>query len=362
MEPLGPSSKQHTVVVHNPLLQELLIRLQPEPGVRAPSPLVRTCFLLMMCLSTAVFAPAQVLSTSGTRGRGDTTSTSVGTHGGSSGEPGRTIVYEPFFAPSSCDIAPHGTNMGAAEARAALLDKRGPLLAPIFNMSGFSIMGFSKGNWPVVIDYALEQDSLLIVVIAPEGFEPILYRIDGKKGHWQIRFQIPAALGDRPVVAQYLIRSLEATGGQSGLAHMHFHGIAAGPKAVGSVGIDNVMVGPANIHPALHESAHYSFHSISDFKSSEVAFVRVAVSNGQIIAARVNEKSTGSVSRGSQKSGDWDGKSNLSENSMSGYPPEVQEWLRDPKGEHLVQVRAWWGEKDGGDWVTAISESSVVIQ
>jgi hypothetical protein len=254
-----------------------------------------------------------------------------------------------------------GSSGGASEARAALLDKNGPQLPLVFNMSAFSVMAFAKGTWPVVFDYLLEQDSLLVIVIAAEGFAPVVYRLNGKKGHWQSRLTIPEGLGDRPLVAQYVIRSLDDGAGQTGPSHFHIHGIAAGPKAVGSIGIDHVTFTPATIRPALGEKAHYMFHSISDFTKVEVEFVRLAVSNGQIIAARVGKKSMGSISRNDQKGGDWDGKGDGGGKEAKSLSPGLQQWLRAPQGEHLVQVRAWYGAKDG-DWATALSEEFVTVE
>ena len=102
------------------------------------------------------------------------------------------IVVRPYGIP-----VPSGDNGqcltgGSSEARAQLLDKSGPQLPFVFSMSAFSVMGFAKGDWPVVLDFLLEQDSLLLVIIAPEGMEPVVYRLDGKKGHWQTRLIIPA--------------------------------------------------------------------------------------------------------------------------------------------------------------------------
>lgn len=278
-------------------------------------------------------------------------------------EPTQTIIYRPFYLPSACDLGPGLPASGASEARATLLDRRGPQLPPVFNMSAFSAMGFSKGNWPVVVDYFLEQDSLLIFVVAPEGSEPIIYRVDGKKGHWQGRLTLPQDLGDQPRVAHYVIRSLEENVGLVRSSHVHIHGIAAGPQAVGSIGIDQVSFGPAKIRPARGEKAHYTFHSISDFKNVEVEFVRLANSgNGQIVAGRVGGKPMGSISRNAQKDGDWDGKSDGGGKAAKNYRPEVQQWLRGSQGLHLVAVRAWWGVRDGGDWVTALSDEYVAVE
>jgi len=277
-------------------------------------------------------------------------------------EPTQTIIYEPVIGmPSLCGFG-HGSYAGgAAEARAALLDENGPQVPAVFSMSEFSVMGFVKGSWPIIYDYQLERDSLLIAVIAPEGQEPLLYRFDGKPGHWQARLEVPARVGNGPLVAQYVLRSLDDNVGQLGPAHLHVHGIAAGFKAVGSIGIDQVTFTPAMIHPQRGERAHYMFHSISDFKNVEVSFVRIANDHGQIIAARIGKKGEGSIKRNEQKNGDWDGKTDGGGRGANTYPSEIQQWLKAPTGQHLLQVRAWYGAEDG-DWATALSENLVAVE
>lgn len=322
----------------------------------------RCAGLPAFCFAAALLSLApSVLAQSRTAGMVAPAPSHSSTSDGSRQDPSTTVVYRPLYMPSSCGFAPSGP-AGAAEARASQIDKKGPQEPAVFSMSAFTVMGFAKGNWPIVVDYLLEQDSLLIFVIAPEGSEPIIYRLNGKKGHWQNRLSLPAQLGDQPIVAQYAIRALDDTAGQIGPSHLHVHGIAAGPKAVGSIGIDRVDFSPPAISTARGQKARYLFHSISDFKNVEVDFIRLALSNGQIIAARVGGKSVGGVSKNTQKDGDWDGKSDGGGQAAKSYSPELQQWLRAPQGQHLVQVRGWWGAKDGGDWVTALSDDYVTVQ
>lgn len=284
---------------------------------------------------------------------------------------------------------------GESERRAQALDKLGPQLPPLYTMSTFSIMGFSKGNWPVVIDYLLEQDSLVLVVIAPEGQKPQIFRLDGKKGHWQTRIQLPAEIGNELRVSQYLVQTLDNSVGSVSPSHIHIHGIAAGPQAVGSIasqtmvpqatqtahyqeaqyirnvavsqpvnaiGIDQVTFAPASILLAQHQKAQYSFHSLFDFKNTEVTFIRLAKSSdGEIIAAAVGQKSMGSIMQNARKNGDWDG-SIKPPDVVKSYPPQIQKWLLAPVGQHTLQVRAWYGAKEGGDWVTALAETIVAVE
>jgi len=269
------------------------------------------------------------------------------------------IIIDRVMVPAMCDFGPSVPSGGEAEARAALLDQSGPQLPTVFSMSAFSVTGFVKGSWPVVFDYLLEQDSLLIVVIAPEGREPLIYHLKGKKGHWQSRLSIPAQIGETSLVAQYTIRALDEDIGQIGPSHLHVHGIAAGPKAVGSIGIDQVTFAPATIHTSLREKARYGFHSISDFTRVDVDFIRLGTTQDrQIIAARVDGKSVGSISRNEERNGDWDGKSRVDKDKFS---PQFRQWLTAPAGQHLIQVRAWYG-RNNGDWAIAMSEDLVTVE
>jgi hypothetical protein len=290
------------------------------------------------------------------------TDTAITTHQSAQGstaprEP--QIIVDRMIVPTMCDLGPSAPSGGEAEARAALLDQSGPQLPPMFSMSAFSVTGFVKGSWPVVFDYLLEQDSLLIVVIAPEGREPLIYHLNGKKGHWQSRLSVPAQVGETSLVAQYAIHALDENIGQVGPSHLHVHGIAAGPKAVGSIGIDQVTFSPATIHTALGEKARYGFHSISDFPRVDVDFIRVGMTQDhQIIAARVGGKTMGSISRNEERNGDWDGKSRVDKGKFS---PQFRQWLGAPAGQHLIQVRAWYG-RNNGDWAIAMSEDLVTVE
>ena len=273
-------------------------------------------------------------------------------------EPTQVIVVPPSPVFPGCNSAAPGES----ERRAEMLDKQGPQMPQLFSLSSFGVMGFSKGNWPIVVDYLLEEDSLLLVVISPEGQKPLTYRLDGRKGHWQTRIQLPPSVGDQLRVSQYLVQTLGNNVGQVSPSHVHIHGIAAGPKAVGSIGIDQVDFGPANIRLAQHQHAQYSFHSMFDFKNTEVTIVRLAKStDGEIVAASVGSKSMGSITQNARKNGEWDG-SIKTDQIVKSYPPEVQKWLEAPNGQHALQVRAWFGVRDGGDWVTALSESIVSVE
>jgi hypothetical protein len=277
------------------------------------------------------------------------------------GEPTRVIVMPQFPVFSNCSFGSQQTPIGSSEARAELLDRHGPQVPAVFGLSSLAIMGFSRGGWPVAIDYALEQDSLVLVVISPEGETPLIFRLEGKKGHWVSKLQIPASVGDELRVSQYLVQTLDDSVGQVKPSHIHIHGIAAGPKAVGSIGIDQVSFAPSSIHLG-HEKAQFTYHSISDFDDTEVSFVRLAKSrSGEILAAAVNKKAMGSIAQNHLKNGDWDG-SIKTDDLVKNFSPEVKQWLVAPTGQHILQVRAWRSRDHGGDFVTALSETIVAVE
>ena len=277
------------------------------------------------------------------------------------GEPTHVIVMPQSPVFSNCSFGSQETPMGSSEARAQLLDKHGPQLPAVFGLSSLAIMGFSRGSWPVAIDYALEQDSLLLVVISPEGQTPLIYRLEGKKGHWVSKLQIPPSVGEELRVSQYLVQTLDDSVGQVKPSHIHIHGIAAGPKAVGSIGIDQVNFAPSSIHLG-HEKAQFTYHSISDFDDTEDSFVRFSKSpSGEIMAAAVNKKAMGSIAQNHLKNGDWDG-SIKTEDLVKNFSAELKQWLVAPTGQHILQVRAWRSRDHGGDFVTALSETIVAVE
>jgi hypothetical protein len=334
---------------------------EPESYRRSTSmPRNILCNLLITQLLTLSLAAQDITGRKQTSTSTSRDQQTTGNTGG--GEPTRIITAPQFSVFSDCSLGFGGTPRGSSEARSDLLDKQGPQLPPLFSMSSFAVMGFARGNWPVAIDYMLETDSLVLVVIAPEGEKPLIYRLEGKKGHWVTKIQIPSSVGDQLRVSQYLMQTLDDSVGQVSASHMHIHGIAAGPKAVGSIGIDEVNFAPGSIRPAQHQKAQFSYHSISDFDDTEVSFVRLAKSNtGEIVAAAVANKSMGSIAQNHFKNGDWDGSIKTGD-IVKNFSPELQQWLLAPHGQHVLLVRAWLRKNHGGDFVSALSGTIVAVE
>lgn len=332
------------------------IQGQPAPAIICLrfSVIAKTlCVSLFFSLSLTLPAAAQ----------GDTRTTTTPSSAPSARSEPRFIVEAPQVSVfSDCARSFAGTPEGASEARSDLLDKKGPQLGLLYSLSSLSVMGFSRGGWPVAIEYELEQDSLLLVIISPEGQRPLIYRLEGKKGHWLTKLQIPPAIGNDLRVSQYLVQTLNDGVGQLTPSHVHIYGIAAGPKAVGSIGIDHVNFTPGNIRVVQHEKAQFSYHSISDFDDTQVSFVRVAKTNtGEIVAGVVADKDMGSILQDHVKNGNWDG-AVKTEDIRKNFPPQFQSWVLAPHGQHLLQVRAWLHRDHGGDFVFAHSQTMVTVE
>lgn len=287
-------------------------------------------------------------------GTGGTTGTTG--NGGYIYQPPPLVIWDPGFGPTSCNTA-------SPENPADELDKNGPRLPPMYSMSSFTFTGFTRGGWPVAVDYVLPQDSLVILMVTPTGQAPITYRLKGDKGHWIVKLAIPSSIGTDLQVAQYSLQTLDNKDvGPVLPVSIYIHGIAAGPKAVGSIGIDRVMFQPGNITKAQNQKAQYSYHSISDFDDTEVSFVRLGKSSsGEFRAAAVASKSMGNIAQDHMKNGDWDG--SVDKKLIKTYKnPELQQWLQSPNGHHALQIRAWLRKNHGGDFVAAISDTLVTVQ
>jgi len=232
---------------------------------------------------------------------------------------------------------------------AKILDKEGPQFPDVYNMSDFSIEAYAKGNWPMVIDFELEQQSDVLLTIAMEGVEPFYFHLNGNNlSRHQEKLVIPARFGETARPATYSIRGLSAVTGEVKPVYLRLFGIGAGNRAVGSLKIDQLRFQPGVIRPQQKERASYSFHSHEDFTKAEAEFWQVGrFPRGPIIPRRVDvEKIKNVVRRDELVSSYWLGK---------GQGKSVT-------GQFQIQVCAWVEGKDGGDWATALSPELVIVE
>jgi hypothetical protein len=231
-----------------------------------------------------------------------------------------------------------------------ILSKEGPQFAPLYSMSTLSFEAFVKGDWPLVIDFEPLETSIILFSITTDGAEPFTYQLDGSRlGRRQQLIRIPGRLGLKPTVARYSLSAFSPGLGEQKPARFVIYGFAAGDKAVGSIGIDQVKFAPGSIRPRMKEKANYDFHSLFDFSKVSAEFLVIGLhpQTKEIISKLVRTESiSGGISRNKWVSKDWDGKNDKGAVST---------------GHHQVHIRAWRSLESGGDWASAWSPEVVKV-
>jgi hypothetical protein len=154
-------------------------------------------------------------------------------------------------------------------------------------------------------------------------------------------FRLPPNFGTQLQTAVYQIRAIPAAGASTPAPRLRTYGLGAGDKAVGSVAIDQLTFQPPTIHPQAREVANYSFHAHSAFDGVRAEFIFTTLYNGSLLVQKDQEEKLSPVPEGMRAGGTWEGKGK--------------------GGEHMLQIRAWRGLENGGDWVVAWSPDIVDV-
>ncbi len=272
---------------------------------------------------------------------------------------------DPHHPETNPGKTPHGSDNGAAIAGGAIgaaaagviigeiiahhnaspekLAHDGPQVPKQFDMNGFVIKGLAHPNWPVVLDFIVDSPgSVQIDIIAADKknhYRAIMSNAPNRRAYGIIH--LPPDFGTKLQTAVYQVRSLPSPGSNAPAPRLRTFGLGAGDKAVGSVAIDQLTFQPAIIHPAANEFASYGFHSHSAFDGVRAEFIFTTLYNGHLLVERDQEEKLAPIPEGERARGTWQGK---------GKP-----------GEHMLQIRAWRGFENGGDWVVAWSPDIVNV-
>lgn len=246
------------------------------------------------------------------------------------------------------------------------LAKDGPQFDDAYNMSHFAVHGFVKGGWPMLVEYQPQPGSRVWVEVSAPGRRTFTRELAADTAERRLAiFKLPDDLGEEPQVGSFVVhavRNAPRAGSflddvrppaQDEPAQLRIFAIGAGPRAVGSVAIDQVQFGPSNIKVTLSDVALYSFHSRSNFDRVAVDVGRVGRKDGIIGVERVKSE----VMETGIGKDQWIGRE-LPRKSWNG---------RDgrgvvSRGEHLLMVRAWLGSVKEGDWVAAQSDATVAVE
>ena len=275
--------------------------------------------------------------------------------------PSRGPLHPPETNPGR---TPRGSNDGAAIAGAAAgtalgvgiiaeliahhnaspekLGKDGPEVPKDFDMNGFAVKGLVGPNWPVVLDFMIDSPGKVqIDIIAADNkhhYRATMTNAPNHRAYAIIR--LPADFGTKTQIAAYQVLSIPASS-SAPAPQLRTYGLGAGEKAVGSVAIDQLTFQPAMIHPAIKEVANYSFHAHSSFDGVRAEFIYTTLYNGHLLVEKDQEAKLSPIPEGEQARGTWEGKGKT--------------------GEHMLEVRAWRGLENGGDWVVAWSPDIVDV-
>lgn len=230
----------------------------------------------------------------------------------------------------------------------------GPQMAPAFNMSAFAVRGFVRGGWPVLVDFEQRSPggSAQLRISArdlPEVYTYDLGLVCPPPRRCVVQFRLPTEVfGDQLRPAVFAALATDGAGWQT-QPDFDVYALGAGPRAIGSVAIDQVSFGPPTIRVADKQRALYRFYSHNDFGHAAVEFWKVERDADGNRLVFVDDRAIDGGLRKNQWIGqaerrEWDG-------SGKGIPVST--------GVHKVQVRAW---DRVGDWLTSWSDSTVNVE
>ncbi|MFY0989564.1 hypothetical protein [Halomonas sp. C05BenzN] len=230
----------------------------------------------------------------------------------------------------------------------ARLGRQGPEFAPAYNTSAFAAVGMVRGGWPFVMDFAHERPVTVTLRLSARGL-PEVYTLRipfgaGETGRHRLQFALPPEFGDSERPAAIAVTATEP-GGERPEPSFRMIALGCGPRALGSVAIEEVSFLPRLIRAQAREHASYRFFSHSDFPGAVAEFMRVEAAEDGERHFFVNEAPiAGGVTAGrSIDPRQWDGRD-------SGQ--------RLSTGTHRLKIRAW-APTEG--WVTAWSDSRVDV-
>jgi|SoiMethySBSTD1v2_1073268.scaffolds.fasta_scaffold36407_3 hypothetical protein len=242
-----------------------------------------------------------------------------------------------------------GSGVPQPDASDMLLET-GPQFPEQFSMSCAPVHGFVQGGWPVVVDYQTTGPTRAVLEVHGTATQqPHVVTLERAERRTLVKLNLPQTFGATPQIALYLVRAEKQVANTPG--GVQLFGLGAGPRAVGSVAIDQVDFGPSALRVSQKQRASYSFYSRSDFNRVVVEIVRVARAAGEIKVSLARSTPLDiTLTRGT-----WVGKKEpLTWDGMNGAN-------RVSTGPHMLQVRAWLNGQDARDWVAAWSPSAVVV-
>ena len=278
-----------------------------------------------------------------------------------SNHPGRER-HASDWGPWALGIGITGAAAIAAHARVDKADvsndslaQNGPRFPTSYRVGTFAVQGYARDAWPVVIDFLARPDSCtwLEVNVAEKPVYSRLLDADGRSGRHLIRFDFPAQMAARPRAAMYVIHSVRTACAASNGNYaerlpspVHVYGIGAGPRAVGSVAVDELQFEPA-LPKLPQEQVKIAYHAKFAFDhAAEEILLLSETPSGQVSVQAVRTRRRDNISTAQKALDSWDGLNESGARSL---------------GVHVLQVRAWFSGDDDKSWVGAIAPGTVQV-
>jgi hypothetical protein len=242
-----------------------------------------------------------------------------------------------------------GNNGGGNKSpEAETLLRDGPQMPMTYPVGTFSVRGFARNGWPVVLDFRPQPDTLTVLdVVFRKKTVSLTVDTNGLEGRHLVKLEMPAkGPAKKAVPATYVLRSVYRDGtdraGQP--APVDIYGIGGGPRAVGSVAIEQLTMLPGTV--VAGTSARFAFSAKSPFNRTRAEVLKfVTADDRSIQLERVMSTEDDNVSVGPH-GGVWDGRDQQSRSASFGL--------------HRFQVRAWF-TSDDRSWVGAIAPNLVRV-
>jgi hypothetical protein len=166
-----------------------------------------------------------------------------------------------------------------------ILTEIGPQFPGVENQSAFQANGYLEGEWPLVVDYEPNPESYVVLTVTIPRALPFTRILPTKPaGRRLLIFNLPKEFGEGVKIGSFSIEATLSKGDQTA-TYFRLYGFGCGPRAVGSVAIDQLQFGPKSITAAQPET-QFRFHSHSNFDKVQAEFIQVALVNNCVLEAK----------------------------------------------------------------------------
>ena len=225
----------------------------------------------------------------------------------------------------------------------------GPDLPTGYPDGSFSVRGFARDGWPVVVDFRPQPGTVteLELTVASGGRQitrTMILDPDGSQGRQLLKVQSPPTGARTPTPAVYVVTSVPIAAlnvdqpDSVKAAPLQVFGMGGGPRAVGSVAIEQLDFARASV------GARFGFLAKSEFSQARAQVQRLGRDGDRTLISAVFDARQVNLSVG-RHGGDWPGTA-LGSSTLS-------------KGPHRLQVTGWF-TTDDRSWVAAIAPDIVV--